>query len=432
MLRGAVFLATCFATCFAWTATADEWPQWRGPQRDGVWRETGILERFPAAQIAIKWRAAISSGFSGPTVADGRVYVSDRVVKPEEIERVHCFDRETGKRLWTHSYACKYSDFGYRAGPRASVLIDGGRAYSLGAAGHLVCLDAARGTLQWRHDLRAEYKIRMPLWGIAAAPVVEGELLIVQIGGQGEACLCAFDKKSGQPRWQALGDVASYAAPIVIEQAGQRVLVCHTGDRVVGVDARSGRLFWSHPIPWQSWPIGIPTPVVHGDLLLISDAHQGAFLFRLGQAKPEVTLLWNRRRQDAPDKKALHCLNSTPMIHAEHIYGADQRGVLRCLRLSTGEQLWEDKTATTEGNFATIHLVRNGDRTWLFTERGELIVARLTPQGFEPLSRAKLIEPTLEQARLRGGVAWSHPAFAYRHVFARNDKELVCADLSAQ
>jgi len=410
-------------------AQADDWPQWRGPQRDGVWRETGVVERFPAAQIPLRWRAPIGAGFSGPTVADGRVYVSDRVTEPQERERIHCFAWQTGQPLWTYQYDCKYSDFGYRAGPRASVHIEGGRAYSLGAAGHLVCLDAVRGTRLWQRDLRAEYKIRMPLWGISAAPVIEGPLIIVQIGGAGEACLCAFDKQTGQPRWQALADTASYAAPIVIDQAGQRVLVCHTGDRLVGLAPQSGRLLWSHPIPWRSWPIGIPTPVVHGNLLLVSDAHQGTFLFRLGQQQPELALLWRRSDQDAP-KKALHCLNSTPMIDGAEIYGADHRGVLRCLRLSTGEQLWEDETAVPKGKFATMHLVRNGQRTWLFTERGELIIARLTAQGFQALSRAKLIEPTLEQARLRGGVAWSHPAFAYRHVFARNDKELVCADLT--
>ncbi|MCX7668964.1 MAG: dehydrogenase, partial [Anaerolineae bacterium] len=143
--------------------------------------------------------------------------------------------------------------------------------------------------------------------------------------------------------------------------------------------------------------------------------------------------LWHRKSKEVPDGKALHCLNSTPMIHDGHIYGADGRGVLRCQRLDTGEQVWEDKTAVPEDKFATVHLVRNGERTWMFNERGELIIAELTPKGFREISRAKLIEPTREQnPGRRGGVTWSHPAFAYRHVFARNDKELVCADLAAR
>ena len=413
-------------------ARADEWPQWRGPNRDGVWAETGIIGKFDSPEIERKWSVPISSGYSGPTVADGRVYVSDRVAEPEQIERVHCFDWETGKEIWSHSYGCRYEEFKYHAGPRASVLIDEGRAYSLGAAGHLFCFEAATGKVLWDRDLKAEYRIRMPNWGIAASPVVEGDLLIVQIGGD-DACLCAFDKRNGEERWKALADDdASYAAPIVIDQAQERVLVCQTGDRIVGLDPRSGRLHWEHPFPWKNWPIGIATPVAHEGLVLISDAHKGTLLLRPSQESLDVEKVWHRGRRDSKDGKALHCLISTPFVDAGHVYGADGRGMLRCLSLATGEQVWEDRTAVPENRFATIHLVRHGDRTWMFNECGELIISRLAPDGFHEISRAKLIDPTREQLSRRDGVTWSHPAFAYRHVFARNDRELVCADLSAK
>jgi outer membrane protein assembly factor BamB len=144
-----------------------------------------------------------------------------------------------------------------------------------------------------------------------------------------------------------------------------------------------------------------------------------------------VDKVWHRRKQNVPDGAAMHCLMSTPYIDGRHIYGADTNGVLRCLRLDTGQQVWEDRSAVPEDRWATIHLIRHGQRTWLFNERGELIIAELTPEGYEEISRAKLIEPTTGQLRRRGGVTWSHPAFANRHVFARNDKELVCADLSS-
>ena len=155
-------------------------------------------------------------------------------------------------------------------------------------------------------------------------------------------------------------------------------------------------------------------------------------LLRLSQSALQVEKVWHRRKQEVPNEAALHCLISTPFIDGEHLYGADSSGILRCLKVSTGEQLWEDGTAVPKNNWATIHLIRNEDKTWLFNERGELIIARLTPRGFEEISRAKLIDPTTDQLRRRNGVTWSHPAFAYRHVFARNDKELVCADLSAK
>ncbi|MFH1920505.1 MAG: PQQ-binding-like beta-propeller repeat protein [Planctomycetota bacterium] len=430
-IRPMVVAVLCCVSDFA-IVRADEWPQWRGPNRDGVWAETGVVDRFDSSEIEAKWSVPISSGYSGPTVAEGRVYVADRVAKPEEIERVLCFDWQSGKQIWSHGYGCEYGEIGYKAGPRASVLVEAGRAYSLGAAGHLFCFDAATGAVLWGRDLRAEYNIRMPNWGIAASPVVEGDLLIVQLGGGDGACVCAFDKISGDERWKALADDASYSAPIVVDQAGRRVLVCWTGDRIVGLDPLSGGLHWEIPWPWKSWPIAIATPVLNDGTLLFSDAHRGTALVKLSQESLEVETLWHRRRGGPDEGAALHCLISTPLIDGGYVYGADSRGVLRCLRLDTGEQVWEDKTAVPENNFATIHLIRNGERTWMFNERGELIIARLAPEGFQEISRAKLIDPTTDQLPRRDGVTWSHPAFAYRHVFARNDKELVCADLSAR
>ncbi len=412
-------------------AQADDWPQWRGPQRDGVWRETGIVARFPAPEIAVKWRVPVASGYSGPTVADGRVYVTDRLTDPGEMERVHCLDWKTGATLWTYRYDCKYGGIGYQAGPRASVLVDSGRAYSLGTAGHLFCFEAATGQVLWSHDLREAYRARIPTWGIAASPLVEDDLLIVQFAGADDACVCAFDKVTGKERWRALPDVASYSTPVVSAQAAGRVAVCWTGERIVGLDPASGRRIWEYPFPWEKWPIAIATPVLHRDLLLFSEAHQGTLLLQLSQTEPGVEKRWHRRKENLADGKALHCLISTPVIQDEHVYGVDSGGVLRCLRLATGEHVWEDRTAVPPNRFATIHLIRHGEQTWLFNERGELIIARLTPEGFRELSRAKLIEPTTDQLRRRDGVTWSHPAFAYRHVFARNDKALVCADLSA-
>src|ERR1041385_2762244 len=147
---GALLFAATICTS---VAHADDWPQWRGPKRDGVWRESGIVTRFPSDNLTPRWSAPISSGYSGPTVAGGRVYVTDRVEEPQQLERVHCFDWKDGKPVWSFSYPCTYKGVGYDAGPRASVLIDEGRAYSLGAMGHLHCFDAAGGKVLWAKDL---------------------------------------------------------------------------------------------------------------------------------------------------------------------------------------------------------------------------------------------------------------------------------------
>lgn len=405
-----------------------DWPQWRGAARDGVWRETGIRERFESGTIPRRWSVPIGPGYDGPVVAAGRVYVMDRAVEPEPGERVHCVDWATGKTLWTHAYPCAYRDFTYTAGPRASVTVHEGRAYALGAAGHLSCLDAADGRLLWARDLREEKKIRMPRWGIAAAPVIEGGLLITQIGGAGEGAVIALDLKTGEERWSALADDASYAAPIVVEQAGRRVVVLCLADRVVGLDPATGALHWSYAMPGSRWPITISMPVLEGDVLFVTTAHVGAAALRLRSDRADVDELWRRNGRQPRSPDSLHSLIPTPLLLEGRVYGAHERGELRCLDLATGRRLWETEAVTPPETFATFHLVRHGDAVWIFNERGELIRARLSASGYEERARGKLLEPTT--AQLKRGVTWSHPAFAYRHVFARNDRELVAADLS--
>ena len=410
-------------------ARADDWPQWRGPERDGVWRESGLIDKFAGPEVPIVWRAPIASGYSGPTVYEGRVYVTDRLVEPKQQERVHCFDAATGKPVWSYVYDCAYERVGYEAGPRASVGCDEGFAYALGTMGHLHCFEAATGKIVWQHDLDKEYKIQMPIWGISASPLVEGDLLIVQVGGE-NACLAAFDKRTGAERWKALDDRASYAAPIIVEQAGKRVLVCMTGDNVVGLNPQTGAVYWTQPFPPQNMPIGISTPVVSGNRVFVTSFYDGSLMIGLDGAKTEATTLWRRKGFSEKKTDALHSIIATPLFLGDYVYGVDSYGELRCLDAKDGERLWENTTAVPTARWSNIHMTVNGDRVWMFNERGDLIIAKLSPKGYEEISRAKLLEPTMDQLRQRGGVCWSHPAYAGRHVFARNDKELVCGNLA--
>jgi outer membrane protein assembly factor BamB len=411
---------------------ADDWPQWRGPRRDGVWQETGILDRFPDPQIELRWRVPISSGYSGPTVAAGRVYVTDRCTEPRQVERVHCFDARTGRGLWTYAYDCRYADVGYTAGPRASVTIADGRAYALGTMGHLHCFDAANGRLLWRRDLNADYRIRMPIWGIAAAPLVDDDLVILQIGGSDGACIVALDTATGMEKWRALDDEASYSAPLIIDQADLRVLVCWTGDHLAGLDPASGKTYWKYPVPPTRMVINVPTPVVDGDRLFVSSFYDGSLMLRLHGDGPRVEKIWRRRGRNERDTDALHAMIGTPYLQGDYVYGVDSYGQLRCLDARNGDRVWEDLTATPPARWSNIHIVRNGPRIWMFNERGELIICTLSPDGFHEISRAKLLEPTTGQLPRRGGVCWAHPAYADKHVFVRNDRELVSASLAAE
>lgn len=407
----------------------EDWPDWRGTGRKGQWNEAGLLAAFPSQELKPRWRVDIGHGYSSPTVANGRVFVMDRLLEPTSRERIVCVDEQTGKIQWTHVYACDYGSVNYAAGPRASVVIDGERAYAIGATGILHCLDVSNGKVHWERPLQQEYSIQMPIWGISASPLIVGSRVIVQIGGKPEACLVAFDKQTGQPLWNCLSDAASYSSPVLVQQAGQDVIVCMTGENIVGVLPESGKVVWTYPFPPRRMPIGIATPVIDGDLIFLTSFYDGSLLLKMSQATLSVEKVWQRRGRSERNTDALHSIISTPVIDGDFIYGVDSYGELRCLRKSTGDRVWEDKTATPPNRWSTIHFVRNGDRYWMFNEAGELLIAQLTPNGLVELSRTRIIAPTkIQHPR---GVVWTHPAFANRHIYIRNDEELICTSLAS-
>jgi outer membrane protein assembly factor BamB len=428
-----ILIALTLVFCSANFLLADDWPQWRGASRNGVLHETGLLKSFPGSELQAIWSVPVGSGYSGPTVAKGRVYVTDRGSEDaeSEVERVLCFNANNGELVWEHKYDCPYT-ISYRAGPRASVTVHDGMAISVGAMGNMKCLDAASGDVLWEHDLSAEYKVRMPIWGITAAPLVYKDLVIQIAAGDGDACVVAFDLKTGTERWRAINEKAGYSAPILIRQGSQDVAVCWTGESITGLNPNSGEVFWSIPMLPRQMPIGVPTPVIQDEFLFVSSFYDGSLLIRLNLDKPEAETVWRRVGADEKNTDALHCMISTPIIKGDHIYGVDSYGELRCLDLETGDRVWENTTAVPRARWATIHTIRHGDREIMFNDQGELIFAELSPEGFKELSRAKLIAPTRKQLNRRGGVTWSHPAIANGHIFIRNDKELLCASLKAQ
>ena len=417
--------------------STDDWPQWRGAGRDGRWHETGVLETLPT-KAKVKWQAPIGNGYTGPTVADGLVYLMDRQTDPDQKERILCFDAASGELKWKHEYSCQYR-IGYTAGPRASVTIHENKlAYALGAMGQFSCLDAKTGDVIWEKDLNEEYKIesrrkadnRMPIWGMACAPLVYQDIVILQIGAK-QAGVVAFNKLSGQEVWRATDHRGQYSSPILIKQGDLDVVVCWTGDGVVGIDPDKGKVHWS--IDWQprNMPIGCATPILKDNLLFLTSFYDGSMLIKLNPTAPQAEKAWHRIGESERNTDALHSIISTPIWINDHIYGVDSYGEFRCLEAKTGDRIWKDSTAVPKARWSTIHFVRGKELIWMFNERGELITAKLSPTGFQEVSRTKIIEPTRRQLNQRGGVCWSHPAFAMKCVFARNDKQLVCIDLSA-
>ena len=408
---------------------SQDWPDWRGLNRDAVWEGSGIVELFDSEVIDLKWSVPIGPGYSGPTVSRGRVYVTDRLERPVRAERVLCFDELSGEQIWVYQYDCVYENVGYPAGPRTSVILNDGKAYSLGTMGHLFCFDAGTGKVLWQKDLNAEYEINMPIWGIASTPLVVDEKIIVHVSGSNNACVIAFNKDTGKEIWHNLDDRAGYSSPIFVEKNGIGVVVNWTEHSLSGLDPETGETYWR--VPWTTREgMSISTPVLYKDHIFVSAFYNGSLLVKLGDDYTSAEIVWQRCGESDRETDALHCVMNTPVILDDFIYGVDSYGELRCLELSTGDRVWEDLSAVKRDRWANIHFIQKGDKTWMFNEQGELLITELSPAGFKEISRAKLIEPTRKQHPR--GVTWSHPAFANKHVFIRNDERLVCGDLSDQ
>lgn len=422
---------------------ADDWPQWLGPKRDGVWRETGIIDNFPPAGPRVLWRTLIGAGYSGPSVAAGRVYVMDRILDggqapgdgpkrrpPNGKERVLCLDASDGRILWEHAYDCNYG-IAYSAGPRVTPTVDGDRVYTLGAEGSLICLEAMSGRVIWQRDLKTDYGVKSPIWGFAGHPLVDGEKLICLVGGDGSVAV-AFDKKTGKEIWRALSaKEPGYCPPTMIEAGGKRQVIIWHPQALNSLDPETGAANWSEPFFARSG-LTIAQPRQMGDLLFVTAFYNGPLMMRLAKDRPAASVAWRGKSDSEHQTDGLHAIICTPFLEDGHIYGVCSYGQLRCLRADTGERLWSTLEATTrngeETRWANAFLIKQGDRFFLPNELGELIIARLTPSGYTEIGRAQLIGPTNPDPRRT--VVWSHPAFANRRVYARNDREILCASLA--
>ena len=414
--------------CCRTAARADEWPQWGGPRRDGVWRETGIIARFEGPRIAARWRTPIGAGYAGPAVAGGRVFVTDRIAK-EDVERVLCLDARTGAVQWEHRYRCVYRNVGYDAGPRCTPTVADGKVYTLGTMGHLFCLEAHSGKVVWSTRYAEDHGMRLPTWGVATAPLVDGERLIAIVGG--ESTVMAFDRHTGEVIWRALPrQEMGYAPPVIIERGGVRQLIVWLAERVVSLDPERGTVYWEQPFTCRHG-MSVAMPVVDGNRLFVSTFYNGPLMLELAQDRPAAKVLWRGTSDSAlePETDKLHSLMCTPLLRGDALYGVCSYGALRGLDASTGRRLWETHAATGQGRWWNAFLIPHEGRVFIANEQGELIIARLSTEGYEEVSRAALLAPTGKVLNRR--IVWSHPAFAYRHVFARNDEEIVCASLAA-
>jgi len=438
---------TCAVIALATLALdAEDWPQWRGMDRDAVWRDTGLVERFADDGLIVKWRAPVRGGFAGPAVADGRVFVLDYQETPgsrtlDGHERLVVLDEASGAQLWTREWPATYRNINakFATGPRATPTVNGDQVYILGAAGMLSCFETATGDLTWRVDTVADFGVTVPVFGVSQSPLVEGDHLIVVLGGEPDAMVVAFDTATGAEAWRAIETTSEpgYSSPIVITAGGVRQLIVWHAAAVTSVNPATGAIWWQHDFSVPSG-LTIGSPVRSGRYLLVTQVENGGLMLALNPDRPEARLLWDGANPNRTDRPPQGATLSTPVVSGDTIYGLSSYGEFRGVDAATGTRLWSTDRLTPNERWANSYLVQNGDRWFVTNETGELIIARFTRAGYEEVDRTLLLKPT---TRTRGGasgrwddraVLWAHPAFANRHVVARNDVEVVRLSLAAE
>jgi outer membrane protein assembly factor BamB len=402
---------------------AGEWPQWRGPARDGVSRATSLLTDWAGKKPPILWKQPLGKGYSSIAVAHGRLYTMDR--RGAE-ERVVCLDAATGKDIWNHAYQANFGliQAGERntPGPRATPTVYDGRIYTVGAVGKFLCLEATAianaAKVLWQHDLAEEYDLlsgiqpRMPAWGIACSPLIEGELVIVQPGGE-SGSIVAFDRRTGEVRWRALADVSGYSSPIAATVAGVRQIIAMTGDRSVGLRAADGTLLWSYEFA-TGFHGNIATPIVAGNYVFISaDYGTGCAMLQLsadgqGGVKAEPVYFKNN--------KLMRNHHSTCVLRDGFLFGFD-KDFLKCVDLRTGEEKWNAARQVDKGS-----VVCAGDHLVVLTQNGLLVSVAATPEKFVKKGEMQVLESDT-------GTTWAVPALADGRLYLRDGTQIVCIDL---
>lgn len=397
--------------CFSVTvAAAEDWPRWRGPSGDGTWNAPPLATVWPKDGLPRVWQAKVGPGYAGVAVAQGRVVTMDRPAEPADRERVVCFDADNGRLLWQHIYPAKYVDLDYgRKGPRAMPTIHDGRVYTLGAVGHFHCLDASNGKVLWSKDLVADHKAGQPTWGFAASPLVYRDLVIVHAGLKPDGCYTAYDRKTGKEIWRSGDDPAGYGTPILIRHDGEDRLIGWTPEHVVCLAPQTGKQLWSVPHKVTSG-VSIATPIFQDGTVFVSGYWNGSMAIRFGETKEPATIAWEENRY-------LRGLMSQPLGRDGYVYLLDKYHGLVCFKLVNGKKIWTDKNRLTpraRNPQASLVWLGNSDRILALNSEGELVQARLTPKGYEELTRTKIVGPT-----------WAHPAYSGNSIFARDDKEIV-------
>jgi outer membrane protein assembly factor BamB len=426
--------------------SGSDWPAFLGPTGDNKSAETGLRTDWPQEGPRIVWQQRLGTGYGMPTISRGRLFQFTRV---RDQARLMCLRSETGELLWQFEYPTNYEDlYGYDNGPRSSPVVDGDRVYILGVEGMLHCLNAEEGRLIWKVDTAAKFGVIQNFFGVGSTPVIEGDLLISNLGGSpaddkqlapGQLDLVhgngsgvvAFDKLSGEVKYQFSDELASYASPKLATIAGRRWCFVFARGGLLGFEPNSGKLDFH--FPWRAAimeSVNASTPVVVDDLVLISETYgPGAALLKVRPGGYDV--VWKDEQRSR--QKHLQCHWNTPIYHEGYVYGSSGRHTenaeLRCLELKTGRVMWSQPELTrssllyVDGHFICL------------TEYGDLLLLKASSEKFDVQGQIVLREPAAdvkpgaEPSKLLKYPCWAAPILSHGLLYVRGHDRLVCLDL---
>lgn len=380
-------------------APAADWPNYRGPNHDGISKESGWTTEWPANGPKILWKAKVGMGFSGVVVANGQAYTQGNA---SDQDTIFCFDANTGDTKWKHSYAAPLDAKYYEGGTSATPTVDGDKVYTISKRGIVHCLNAADGKVVWTKNLQEELGAKIPEWGFATSFLIQGDLALLNFGSAGTA----LDKKTGKVVWSSGPEESGYATPVPFTASGERAVMLAAKRDVIAVKVKDGKELWR--FPWKTqYDVNAAAPILSGSKVFISSGYnRGAGVFDV--SKNPAAKVW--------ENKNLRNHMASSVLWEGHLYGVDENQ-LRCVVFDTGEVKWTDKVSGK----GTLSMADG--KLIILSERGELLVANPSPAGFKPTARAQVV----------GGKCWTAPTLANGKIYVRTGPgDLVCVDVSGK
>ena len=387
------------------SAASYDWYRWRGPDLNGISRETGWTVNWPKEGPKVLWRANVGIGFSSITVANGRAYTSGN---RSDKDTVYCFDAETGKEVWKYSYSEDTDPHYYEGGTSCTPTVDGNAVFAISRRGLLFRFGASTGKVDWQVNIAKATGAKVPEWGFASSPLVEGDLLILNAGAAGTA----VNKASGSVVWSSGKARAGYSSGVPFDYSGERYVAMAVLESILAFKVKDGSKLWE--FPWDTrYDVNAADPIITGDRVFVSSAYNhGGALFRFQGS--QTTKLWE-------NKNMRNHINSSVLLEG-YLYGVDgdaggKETALRCVELETGSLRW------TEKSIGSGALMAADNKLIVLSDKGELIIADPSPAAFKPIARAQVM----------GGKCWTVPVLSNGRIYCRNAQgNVACVDVRAR